>query len=182
MKKRSLIVAAVVVCVCILALGLVGCSGGSSSSAGGSTSAAINQGKEALAGTWDLCGITESDGTVTSAEDIQVLKEHGLEVYLELNADGSGTIVLFGEPLKASWEAQGASSGVLTARDEVMNMTLADGKLSLEQNNMTLEFEKGNPRSGGSASATASAASAGTAASASASSTDASESSAEASE
>lgn len=148
--KKGII--ALMACVFALSLALVGCSG----SGGGSASSASDP-KAAWIGTWDLVEM-EENGEITGADDLKALKELGLEVYLELNEDGSGALVLFGEGMKGAWEAKSATEGIFTIEGQTVNMTIADSKLTMEQSGSKLTFEKGEPRSSSSASAEASSA------------------------
>lgn len=159
--KKGII--ALMACVFALCLALVGC-GGSGGSGGDA--------KAAWVGTWDLVEM-EENGEVTGSEDIEMLKSLGLEVYLELNEDGAGSLVLFGEPMTGKWEAKSATEGSFTIEGQTVDMKIADSKLNMEQNGSKLTFQKGEARSG-SAAAASSAAASSEAASGSASSSSAS--------
>ena len=153
--KKGII--ALMACVFALSLALVGCSSGGSSSGGASSS---SDPKDAWVGTWDLVEM-EENGEVTGAEDLKQLKDLGLEVYLQLDEDGAGSLVLFGEAMKGAWEAKSATEGVFTIENQTVNMALDGTKLTMEQSGSKLTFEKGEARSSGSAaSASAEASSA----------------------
>ena len=156
MKKG--IIVGLFACVFALSLALVGCGGG-----GGDV-------KAAWVGTWDLSEM-EENGEVTSSDDIQMLKELGLTVQLELKEDGTGALVLFGESMQGKWEAKSATDATFTYEGQTINMKIADGKLTMEQNNSKLTFVKGTASSASASAASASAsAAAASATSASASS------------
>jgi len=165
--KKGII--ALMACMFALCLALVGCGG-----SGGSGADA----KAAWVGTWDLVEMEES-GQVTGREDLETLKSLGLDVYLEINQDGTGSLVLFGESMSGTWEAKSATEGTFTLEGQKIDMKIADSKLTMDQNGAKLVFEKGTPRSSSAAAASASATSA-SAASASAAATSASAASASA--
>ena len=150
MSKKVLF--AVLACAFTLCLGLAGCGSG-----GGNNAA-----KEAFAGTWDLVEMNEN-GNVTTREDLETLKAFGLEVYVNLNEDDTAALVLFGESIDGSWVAKSETEGTLTLADQAVNMTIADGQLTFEQEGSSLTFEKGEakdtPKAEASASASASASS-----------------------
>lgn len=161
MKKG--IIVGLFACVFALSLALVGCGGGGDV-------------KAAWIGTWDLSEM-EENGEVTSSDDIQMLKELGLTVQLELKEDGTGALVLFGESMQGKWEAKSATDATFTYEGQTINMKIADGKLTMEQNNSKLTFVKGTASSASASAASASATSA-SASSAAASAASASASSA----
>lgn len=156
--KKGII--AMMACVFALCLALVGC-GGSGGSGGDA--------KAAWVGTWDLTEMEES-GQVTGSDDLQMLRDLGLDVYLELGQDGTGSLVLFGEPMTGKWEAKSASEASFTYEGETIGMKIADGKLTMEQGGSKLTFEKGAERSGSAAASSAAASSAAASGSASSSS------------
>ena len=157
--KKGII--ALLACVFALSLALVGCGGGSGADA-----------KAAWVGTWDLTEM-EENGQVTGSEDLEMLKSLGLDVYLELNQDGTGALVLFGESMNGKWDAKSSTEATFTIENQTVDMKIADSKLNMEQNGSKLTFQKGQARSGSAASASASA-DAASASSASASSSSAS--------
>ena len=140
--KKGII--ALLACVFALSLALVGCGGG-----GGDA-------KAAWVGTWDLYEM-EENGQITSTDDIQMLRDLGLTVTLELKDDGNGALVMFGESLEGTWEAKSATEGSFTAQDQTVGMTIADGKLTMEQNGSKLVFQKGEATASSSAASAASA-------------------------
>ena len=164
--KKGLIVG-LFACVFALSLALVGCGGGGDV-------------KAAWVGTWDLSE-REEDGEVTSSDDIQMLKELGLTVQLELKEDGTGALVLFGESMQGKWEAKSATDATFTYEGQTINMKIADGKLTMEQNNSKLTFVKGTASSASASAASASASAAATSATSASASSAASGSSSSAS-
>ena len=158
--KKGLI--ALLACVFALCFALVGCGGGGADA------------KAAWVGTWNLSEM-EENGQVTSSEDIEMLKQLGLEVYLQLDNDGTGKLAVFGEEMSGKWEAKSATEATMTVDNQTIAMKIADSKLTMEQSGSKLVFVKGAASgSAASASASASAASASASASASGSSSSAS--------
>ena len=158
MRKKGLFIA-LLSCVFVLGLALAGCGGGGAS---GSSDDA----KKAFTGTWDLVEMSQ-DGEVTSSDDLETLKSLGLEVYVNLNEDGTAALVLFGEALEGTWEAKSATAGSITLNDQKVDMTLADSKLKFEQEGASLVFEKGEAKEAPSTSSSASSGSASSSSSAS---------------
>ena len=161
MSRKLMVV--VLGCVFALSLALVGCGGDNGEAA-----------KKAFTGTWDLIEM-EQNGEVTGQEDLETLKSLGLEVYVNLNEDGSAALVLFGEPMEGTWTAKSATEGTITLEGQEVKMTIADSKLKFEQSGSSLTFKKGEAKD------TPSATSASTTGSASAESASASAESASAS-
>ena len=142
--KKGII--ALLACMFALSLALVGCGGG-----GGDA-------KAAWVGSWDLVEM-EENGQVTTSDDLQMLKDLGITVTLELNEDGTAALVIFGEKAEGEWEAKSATEGTFKAEDAAVDMKIADGKLTMEQNGEKLVFEKAEAAAGSSAAASDSAAS-----------------------
>lgn len=132
MAKKGVI--ALTACVFALCLALVGC---------GTSSSESN--KSAFTGTWDLVEM-EQDGEVTNSDDLEKLKSLGLEVYVNLNEDGTVALVLFGEPMEGTWEATSATAGTLTLKGQQVNMTIEDSKLKFAQEGASLTFQKGEAK------------------------------------
>ncbi len=145
--KKGII--ALLACVFALSLSLVGCGGG-----GGNSGDA----KAAFVGTWDLVEM-EENGEVTGSDDLDMLKALGLDVYLELNEDGTGALMLFGEAMEGTWEAKSATDGTFTIEGEAVDMKIASDQLTMEQSGSKLTFAKGEPRSASAEAASSEAAS-----------------------
>lgn len=122
MKKRFALAFAAILALC---LALVGCGGG-----GGGGEAADP--KANFIGTWEIQSM-EQDGESMSEEDLAMMRELGLSVYLVLNEDGTGSIEMFGEALEGTWEAKNATTGTFTAEDQTVDMTLEGGTLTMTQ-------------------------------------------------
>ena len=151
MKKLG--ITSLVVCVFALCLALAGCGGGAAS--GGDAADA----KAAFAGTWDLVEMTQN-GQQTDSDNIEKLKALGLEVYLNLNEDGTSELVLFADSSEGTWEASSATVATLSLQGESVEMKLEGGKLRMEQEGSSLTFQKGEPRGAASTEAASSGAAA----------------------
>ena len=166
MRKAGLI--ASLCCAVALCFALVGCG------AGGNDPQAA---KEAFTGTWDLAGMTQN-GQETSSSDLEMLQKLGLEVYLELNEDGTSKLMMFGESMEGTWEAENATTASLVLEGQKTEMSIEGDSMTMEQADSSLTFVKGEPRDeqsdaaeeGASASDGAKEASSGAASSAAASS------------
>ena len=132
MAKKGVI--ALLSCVFALSLALVGCGGNNAEAA-----------KAAFAGTWDLVEMSQN-GEVTGSEDLETLKSLGLEVYVNLNEDGTSALVLFGETIDGTWEATSTTEGKITMEGQDVSMKIEDSKLTFEQEGATLTFEKGEAK------------------------------------
>lgn len=131
MTKKLLV--ACIACVAALCLVLAGC-GNSAEDA-----------KKAFTGTWDLSEMSQND-EITSSEDIETLKSLGLEVYANLNEDGSAALVLFGQVIEGTWEASSTTAGTITLEGQKVDMKIDGEKLSFAQENAILTFVKGEKK------------------------------------
>lgn len=124
-KKRLLAIIITAICACILSSALVGCGGDP---------------KANYVGSWELESIEDSNlGHVDTA----ILKQMGMEIGMNLNEDGSGEFIYFGESIDATWSATSATSMTLTlsgAGDIIFNYT--DGKLVGETDGSSMTFAK----------------------------------------
>ena len=77
-----------------------------SSNASSSSSASAASSSSAFVGTWQLDSMV-SDGKETPADDIEMMRELGLDVKLELKADGKASLSLFGGDLDGTWNETG---------------------------------------------------------------------------
>ena len=139
MGKKAMI--ALLSCVFALCLALVGCGG---------DNAAAN--KAAFTGTWDLVEMSQGD-EVTGSDELNTLKSLGLEVYVNLNEDGTSALVLFGEVIDGTWEATSSTAGTIKMEGQDVAMSIADSKLTFEQEGAKLTFQKGEAKETPSASA-----------------------------
>ena len=133
-------------CAFALCLALVGC---------GDNGAAA---KAAFTGTWDLVEMSQGD-QVTGSDELETLKSLGLEVYVNLNDDGTSALVLFGEVINGTWEAKSTTEGTITMEGQQVSMKIADSKLTFEQEGAKLTFQKGEAHSASAAASSAAASS-----------------------
>ena len=168
MAKKYLI--ALFSCAFALCLALVGCGDNGASA------------KAAFTGTWDLVEMSQGD-QVTGSDELETLKSLGLEVYVNLNEDGKSALVLFGEVIDGTWEANSTTEGTITMEGQQVSMKIADSKLTFEQEGAKLTFQKGQakevPSKSSSAESAASSDSSASSESASAASTSAESASAD---
>lgn len=122
-------------------LALASCSGGGSSA----------DNSKNFIGDWKLVGM-EENGEVSSEEDIAMLEAFGLSVGLTVNEDGTFSLDFFGEAMNGSWSAKGATEAEFTIEGQAVKATLADEKLSMEQDGVKLTFGKGKASSSSSGS------------------------------
>ncbi|MDI9590288.1 MAG: hypothetical protein QM302_04520 [Acidobacteriota bacterium] len=110
----------------------------------GNASEAVDYG-EAFVGTYEICEMTE-DGEVTGADDLKLLSSAGLHVYLDLDADGTGVLELFGRSMSGTWEASGSKKATITIDGQAVDMTLdGEGILALSQDSQELKFRRIDP-------------------------------------
>lgn len=80
------------------------------------------------AGYWMLVRIeSENPDECATEEDMQLVRETGLEMYIQLKADGTGVFAIDGEPMDMTWE-----DGTITADGVTMAYTLENEELSLD--------------------------------------------------
>lgn len=129
--KRTM---ATIVAMLAMVFALAGCSGGSAGSP--------QDGEKNFAGDWRIVGM-EDDGKVTSEDDIEAMRDLGLDVGLTVNEDGTFTLAYFGSELNGEWSAKSATEAEFTIDGEKVTVTIADEKISMEQDGTKLIFGKG---------------------------------------
>lgn len=113
-----------------------------SACAGSGSSAEEAQGREAFSGTWELSRADSGERTIES-QNLEQMRQMGLEVFIELDADGTATLNLFESETTGTWTPKNATEATIElAAGERVPMTITDGVLSLEENGQTLEFTK----------------------------------------
>ncbi|MGN1340389.1 MAG: hypothetical protein ACI4WS_08865 [Oscillospiraceae bacterium] len=95
------------------------------------------------AGRYNLYSM-EEDGTTFTISDMESMySEMGMEApesYIQLNADGTGSIVMFEEDAEEfKWK-----NGTMTIGDETISYTIKDGKLTVSRAGSSIVFEKSN--------------------------------------
>ena len=89
-----------------------------------------------MAGSYELIEMKDSDKNY-SKEDIEQLKNYGLNFTIELKDDGTGSMDLFGEKSDLKYDDKG-----ITVDDDTVSYTFEDNKLSLESDDTKMVFEK----------------------------------------
>lgn len=93
------------------------------------------------AGHYDLYSITQDGETMTMKEMEDMYKEMDMdapEMYLELNEDGTGKLVMGEDDTQEiEWK-----DGVISADGEDVEYTIEDGKLTMEDDGSEMVFEK----------------------------------------
>lgn len=136
------VIAALLVGAVVFGMALSGCSGSQDV-------------KSAWVGKWDMSELT-NDGQKVTAEQIQAMRLMGMEMYLQLDADGKLTLVFGDQEATGTWEAKSTTAGSIEINGKTTDMTLTGETLEMAGSDGTMRFT----RSSSSASAAASAASA----------------------
>lgn len=128
MKKKTLIIVAaaavaIVVCVC---LALTFCTGEKAS-------------LKAFTGEWTAESMQQDD-EVTTEEDLALFRSIGLDVTLSLRDDLSATYVIFGAESKGTWQPETGTAATLTLSGQDIDLSLQDGKLTMQSNTTTVVF------------------------------------------
>lgn len=127
-RKRTGIIAALLVCALVGCFALVGCS----SSGSGSS-------KEQYVGYWECESGTSSEDDF-SASEMELLRSYGLNVILHLSEDGTGELDMMGTVSDVTWDA-----GTITIDGADADMKIDDsGKLVLSDSDAELIFVKGD--------------------------------------
>ena len=92
-----------------------------------------------LAGGYKLNAITDSTDTENNVteEDMALAEGMGLYCFMELKEDGSAVLNMFGDEISGSWDESS-----ITMAGEKIDMTVEGDKLTLSQNEETMEFKK----------------------------------------
>lgn len=135
---------AVTACVAALCMGLVACTGNSSSSSAASSASAEIQVE--YPGTWELASTRDAEGHTMTSDELKALEEMGLPVFLNLNEDGTATFVIFNVPLSGTWEKVDATTLSLTIDGEYAAATYEEGLLFILAGDSELGFTRSDPR------------------------------------
>lgn len=114
--------------------------GGTIGSASSASATSASSSSSTFAGTWQLDSML-SDGKETSAKDIETMRELGLDVTLELEADGTASFVLFGEPLDGTWSESGGQLN-LKLLGEAIPVTYENDLIIIQNDSDLLRFRK----------------------------------------
>ena len=105
----------------------------SSSASASSQDSPSSEITDKLAGSWKLTRLV-SDGEVANPDDIAIMESMGLTVALDINADGTATLVLFGVHMSGPWECSDGtnvrfvlSGGAIDATVDGNTLTMTEG-------------------------------------------------------
>lgn len=102
---------------CVLGLGALGCSSAPD---------------DEYVGTWTFESVTDGDG-VQDEKSTTFVNSLGVTEEVTFNADGTGTLHLFGESRNFVWDRDDeAQSVTMTLEGETATLQLVDGKLRME--------------------------------------------------
>ena len=149
MSKKGIVAA--LICMLAFSLALVGCGGDDPAKK-----------KESFAGTWNLEEYVV-DGQPASKDELEALKAIGLEIFVNLNEDGTASLVLFGEVIDGTWEAKSATEGTIVFSGKTDDMKIDNSKLKFEKDGASMVFSKGAAKEVPTRSSSASSASEGAA-------------------
>ena len=84
------------------------------------------------------CSGMEADGTAYSAEDLQTMKDMGMNVTLTINEDGTASMNVFGEEMTGgSWDETS-----LTFEGQSIDMSVDGDTLTLSQGDEIMTFSR----------------------------------------
>lgn len=107
--------------------------------------------KSAWIGKWDVSEMS-GDGQEVTSDQVQALRVLGMDMYLQLDADGKLTLVLGDEAVTGAWEADSATAGSIEMNGQKTEMTLSDGTLKITASGTTISFVKSESSSAKAAS------------------------------
>lgn len=97
-----------------------------------------NKGKRII-GTYDLVGMT-SEGEEISKDDIDLMKQYGLYVYIKVEDETSGVLTMFGEKLPFKYDSDN-----IIINNELCPYTYKNEELTLKKDTEELIFHKVDP-------------------------------------
>ena len=103
---------------------------------------------KSIAGTYQFYEMTQDGETITKADLEEQLEAAGMAdaidmdefCYLELNKDGTGTLILMGEEMEMEYDDE--YIWPVDEADEKVEYTFKNGKLTMEQDGTELVFKK----------------------------------------
>lgn len=94
-------------------------------------------------GIWDLRLVESPDEQSNMSErDVQEMRDLGFDAYLNLDEDGSLTLVNFNRALHGTWKANGTNAASATVDDQAATISIKDDTLHLTQQDVTLIFQR----------------------------------------
>lgn len=94
---------------------------------------------KSIIGTYDLVGMV-SEGEEISKDDIELMKQYGLYVYMQIEDETSGVLTMFGEKIPFKYDSDN-----IIINNELCPYTYKKEKLTLKKDTEELIFEKVEP-------------------------------------
>lgn len=113
----------------------------SSSASSASAASSSDSAAKSFVGKWRLASMVQH-GEETGASTLDLLADYDLELSLQLEKDGNATFVLFGTPVKGTWEALSSNGAIMRIDGDSVPLQLENGRLSMTSNDETLVFKK----------------------------------------
>ena len=109
---------------------------GSSASASASSAASASSGSgsaaQAAVGTWEIDSLESGDlGDTVSSDDLELLRDLGMNIELVMNSDGTMSFDMFGESMEGTWSANGTTVTIVMYGEEAT--ATIDGDLLVMQ-------------------------------------------------
>ncbi|MCI9261921.1 hypothetical protein [uncultured Adlercreutzia sp.] len=125
---------AVFACAFALCIALVGCAGGSG--------AAGDDAAKNFQGDWVLSG-GSSGGQEIDQASIDSMQQLGMNVYIQLQEDGTAVINLFGSEMTGTWKAKDATTADFTLEGDTEEIKIENDELVIAVDGDSLRFKKG---------------------------------------
>lgn len=141
--SKALAALACAIALCLALVGCVGSSGGAGkASASSNSEAAVDVAK--LIGTWELSGSIDADGVRASDDSIALMRELGLDLFVNLNEDATFDMVVFEGSLRGTWDAVSRDTIVFETEGDSLTVKIEDGVMvwRIEETRAQLEFTK----------------------------------------
>lgn len=93
-------------------------------------------------GTWEIVDITQTEKSFTE-QQLNEMKTHGLNVYLDLREDGTSELDLFGSTTAGTWQATSWHKAKMTMKEQAIELHILDnGLLELSQDKDVMQFKQ----------------------------------------
>ncbi|MDE8702169.1 hypothetical protein PZH32_04235 [Adlercreutzia equolifaciens] len=134
--KKSLKTKALAVFACAFALcfALVGCTSGGN--------AAGDDAAKNFQGDWVLSGGSSAGQEIDQAS-IDSMQQLGMNVYIQLQEDGTAVISLFGSEMTGTWKAKDATTADFTLEGDTEEIKIENDELVIEVDGDSLRFKRG---------------------------------------
>lgn len=94
---------------------------------------------KSIIGTYDLVGMV-SEGEEISKEDIELMKQYGLYVYIQVEDETNGVLTMFGEKLPFKYDGDN-----IIINNELCPYTYSKEELTIKKDTEELIFHKVDP-------------------------------------